>query len=321
MNATPAVLGIHHVTAMAGDAQVNLDFYTRVLGLRLVKRTVNFDDPGTYHLYFGDRIGTPGTILTFFPWGARSLRGRIGTGQVSVTSFSIPTASVSFWMDRLKRLDVAVGEPTPRFDETALRLRDRDGVGLELVAAATADARPGWSNGDVPIEHSIRGFHHAALSLAGYERTAVLLTTTLGFRAAGEAGQRFRFVAGEGTPGAIVDLVCEPGRMRGSMGVGVVHHIAYRAATDEAQRALRQRIVDAGHDATPVLDRQYFHSVYFREPGGVLFEIATDPPGFSIDEPVAEFGRSLKLPSWLESQRDEIEASVTPLTVPASNNP
>ena len=321
MNATPAVLGIHHVTAMAGDAQANLDFYTRVLGLRLVKRTVNFDDPATYHFYFGDRTGTPGTLLTFFPWGARSLRGRIGTGQVAVTSFSIPTASVSFWMDRLRRLDVAGGEPTARFDETALRLRDRDGVALELVAAATADARPGWSNGDVPIEHSIRGFHHAALSLAGYERTAVLLTTTLGFRAAGEAGQRFRFVAGEGTPGAIVDLVCEPGRMRGSMGVGVVHHIAYRAATDESQRALRQRIVDAGHDATPVLDRQYFHSIYFREPGGVLFEIATDPPGFSIDEPVAEFGRSLKLPSWLESQRDEIEASVTPLTVPASNNP
>lgn len=321
MNATPSVRGIHHITAMAGDAQANLDFYTRVLALRLVKRTVNFDDPGTYHFYFGDRIGNPGTILTFFPWGARSMRGRIGTGQLSVTSFSIPASSVSFWMDRLKRLDVAVKEPTQRFDETALAFRDRDGVALELVAPATTDPRPGWSNGDVATEHAIRGIHHAALSLAGYERTAALLTTTLGFRAAGEAGQRFRFVAGDGTPGAIVDLVCEPGRMRGNMGVGVVHHIAYRAASDGVQLALRQRIVDAGHDATPVLDRQYFHSIYFREPGGVLFEIATDPPGFSIDEPVAEFGRSLKLPSWLEPQRDEIEASVTPLTVPASNNP
>lgn len=320
MNATPSVLGIHHVTAMAGDAQTNLDFYTRVLGLRLVKRTVNFDDPGTYHLYFGNRIGTPGTILTSFPWGARSLRGRIGTGQVSVTSFSIPASSVSYWMDRLKRLDVAVKVPTERFDETALAFRDRDGVALELVATAN-DRRPAWSNGEVSLEHAVRGFHHAALSLAGYERTASLLTTTLGFRAAGEAGNRFRFVAGDGAPGAIIDLVCEPGRMRGSMGVGVVHHIAYRAASDDAQRALRQRIVDAGHDATPVLDRHYFHSIYFREPGGVLFEIATDPPGFAVDEPVEEFGKRLRLPSWLESQRDEIEASVTPLTVPASNNP
>ena len=324
MSATPAVLGIHHVTAMAGDAQANLDFYTRVLGLRLVKRTVNFDDPATYHFYFGDRTGSPGTILTFFPWGKGSLRGRIGTGQVSVTSFSIPTASVSFWRDRLQRLDVAVDGPEERFDEAVLALRDRDGVALELVASARADARPGWSNGDmggVPIEHAIRGFHHASLSLAGYERTAGLLTQTLGFRAAGEEGARFRFAIGDGAPSAIVDLVCEPGRMRGSMGIGVVHHIAYRAANDEAQRALRERIVAAGFDATPVLDRQYFHSVYFREPGGVLFEIATDPPGFALDEPVEEFGQRLKLPPWLESHRGEIEAQLTPIAVPPSNHP
>ncbi len=321
MSATPSVLGIHHVTAMAGDAQGNLDFYTRVLGLRLVKRTINFDDPETYHLYFGDGAGTPGSILTFFPWGARSIRGRIGTGQVSVTSFSIPSASVSYWRDRLRRLDVAVGEPSTRFDETAIAFRDRDGVALELVASARADARPGWSNGDVSIEHAIRGFHHATLSLSGYERTAALLTDTLGFRAAGAEGARFRFVAGDGGAGAIVDLVCEPGRARGTMGVGVVHHIAYRAASDDAQRALRERVVAAGFDATPVLDRNYFHSIYFREPGGVLFEIATDPPGFAVDETPAEFGSHLKLPPWLESHRGEIEASLAPLTVPASNNP
>lgn len=315
-----SVLGIHHITAMAGDAQANVDFYTRVLGLRLVKRTVNFDDPGTYHLYFGDRSGTPGTILTFFPWGANSFRGRIGTGQVSTTSFSIPGASISYWKDRLTRLDISADGPSERFDEAVLTLRDRDGVALELVARTNADARTGWSNGDIPLEHAVRGFHHASLSLDGYERTAGLMTT-LGFRAAGEAGNRFRFAAGDGGPGAIVDLVCEPGRMRGNMGVGVVHHIAYRAESDETQRALRQLLVNAGHDPTPVLDRQYFRSIYFREPGGVLFEIATDAPGFAIDEPVADLGRSLKLPPWIESHRSEIEAHVTPLTVPPSNNP
>jgi glyoxalase family protein len=220
----------------------------------------------------------------------------------------------------LVRLDISVDSPSERFDEAVLRLRDRDGVALELVARDGADARPGWSNGDVPIEHAVRGFHHASLSLDGYERTAGLMTT-LGFRAAGEAGNRFRFAAGDGQPGAIVDLVCEPGRMRGNMGVGVVHHIAYRAESDEAQRALRQLVVDAGHDATPVLDRQYFRSIYFREPGGVLFEIATDAPGFAIDEPVADLGRSLKLPPWIESHRSEIEAHVIPLNVPSSNNP
>jgi glyoxalase family protein len=320
MSTAPAVLGIHHVTAMAGDAQANLDFYTRVLGLRLVKRTVNFDDPGTYHFYFGDKTGTPGTLLTFFPWGARSLRGRIGTGQVSATSFSIPASSIPFWKDRLAKLDVPVEGPVLRFDESVLSLRDRDGAALELVASA-GDARPGWSNGDVPIHNAIRGFHHASLSLAGYERTAQLLTKTLGLRASGEAGNRFRFIAGDGAPGAILDLVCEPGRMRGSMGVGVVHHIAYRATDEDAQRALRARIVEDGHDATPVLDRQYFRSIYFREPGGVLFEIATDGPGFAIDEPVGELGRHLKLPPWLEPQRGAIEAHVTPITVPPSNNP
>lgn len=315
-----SVLGIHHITAMAGDAQANVDFYTRVLGLRLVKRTVNFDDPATYHLYFGNHAGAPGTILTFFPWGAKSFRGRIGTGQVSTTSFSIPGPSLGYWKDRLVRLDVSVDGSSERFDEAAITLRDRDGVALELVARDSADSRPGWSNGDIPIEHAVRGFHHASLSLDGYERTAGLLRT-LGFRAAGEAGNRFRFAAGDGQPGTIVDLVCEPGRMRGNMGVGVVHHIAYRAENDDAQRALRQRVVEAGHDPTPVLDRQYFRSIYFREPGGVLFEIATDAPGFTIDESVADLGRSLKLPSWIESHRSEIEAHVTPLTIPPSNNP
>ncbi len=311
-----SALGIHHITAMAGDPQANIDFYTRVLGLRLVKRTVNYDDPGTYHFYFGDRVGLPGSILTFFPWGARSIRGRIGTGQVSTSSYSIPVAAVSYWMDRLKRRSVDVAGPLERFDETALTFRDGDGVALELVASARDDKREGWSNGDVPPEHAIRGFHHATLSLDGYERSAGLLTKTLGFRPAGEKGNRFRFAAGNGDAGTIVDLVCEPGRMRGSMGVGVVHHIAFRAADDEAQLALRRDIVEAGLDVTPVLDRNYFHSIYFREPGGVLFEIATDTPGFAVDESVDQLGSRLKLPPWLESHRGEIEPHLAPLVVP-----
>ncbi len=314
------VLGIHHITAMAGDPQANVDFYTSVLGLRFVKRTVNFDDPGTYHFYYGDGTGTPGTILTFFPWGVRSFRGRVGTGQVAATAFSIPEKSLGFWTERLKARDVEFEGPIERFHETAFSFRDPDGLVLELVATARDD-RPGWSNGDIPPEHAVRGFHHATLSLEGYERTAGLVASTLGFRPAGEFGQRFRFVAGDGAPGAILDLVCEPDRARGTMGVGVVHHIAYRAATESHQLELQAAVSKSGQDVTPVIDRQYFRSIYFREPGGVLFEVATDPPGFAIDEPLAELGTHLMLPAWLEPRRPDIEAHVPPFDLPRSNNP
>jgi glyoxalase family protein len=315
----PAVTGIHHITAMAGAPQVNLDFYARVLGLRFVKRTVNFDDPFTYHFYFGNETGEPGTILTFFPWGGSSLHGRIGTGQVSVSAFSIPGGSMDYWIARLARHDVAFEGPAHRFDDAVISLRDLDGVALELVATAE-DKRPAWSNGDVPVAHAIRGFHHATLSLEGFERTAELLTASLGFRRVRESGNRFRFAAGEGNPGAIIDLNCEPGRMRGSMGVGVVHHIAFRVATDNDQLALREALRTNGSDVTPVIDRQYFKSIYFREPGGVLFEIATDAPGFLADEARDELGLHLKLPAWLEPERGRIEARVAPIKLPASNN-
>src|SRR5688572_7477650 len=312
------VTGIHHVTAMAGPPQGNIDFYTRVLGLRLVKRTVNFDDPYTYHFYFGTEQGAPGTILTFFPWGGASLHGRIGTGQVSVTAFSIPVGSMDHWIERLARHDVIFDGPETRFDQTVLSLRDSDGVALELVEAA--DDRPAWENGEIPNVHAIRGFHHATLSLEGFERTADLLTTGLGFRRVREQDNRFRFVAGTGEPGAIIDLHCEPDRQHGTMGVGVVHHIAFRVATDADQLALRDALVAADANVTPVIDRQYFRSVYFREPGGVLFEIATDAPGFATDETNAELGTHLKLPGWLEPQPARIEASIAPIKVPASNN-
>jgi catechol 2,3-dioxygenase-like lactoylglutathione lyase family enzyme len=316
----PSVLGIHHITAMAGSPQSNIDFYVRTLGLRLVKRTVNFDDPYTYHFYFGNEAGAPGTILTFFPWGNDSLRGRHGTAQVAVSAFSVPPESINYWVERFAMLDVSFEGPDRRFGETYLALRDPDGVVLELVESAS-DTRPGWSNGEIPMQHSIRGFHHATLSLEGFERTAELLTAALGFKMQRSEGNRYRFVASDGTPGKIIDLYCEPDRMHGTMGIGVVHHIAFRAANDAEQLALRDVLRDHGSDVTPVMDRQYFHSIYFREPGGVLFEIATDPPGFLIDETEAGLGMHLKLPPWLEPARARIEERVAPIQLPVSNNP
>jgi glyoxalase family protein len=313
------VTGIHHVTAMAGDPQANVDFYARVLGLRLVKRTVNFDDPATYHLYYGDETGYPGTILTFFPWGASSLHGRIGAGQVSVTGFAIPAGSMDYWIERLSARGVSFDGPAARFDETVVSFSDPDGIVLELVE--TGDARHGWSNGDIPPGHAIRGFHQATLLLAAVESTIELITGAMGFRSVGESGNRLRFASGDGAPGTLLDLVAEPDRHRGSIGVGVVHHIAFRAATETDQLALSANVSARGREVTPVIDRQYFRSIYFREPGGVLFEIATDTPGFPVDESVAELGTHLKLPAWLEPNRAQIEAHLPSLTLPASNNP
>jgi glyoxalase family protein len=298
--------GIHHVTAMASDPQRNLDFYTRVLGLRLVKLTVNFDDPGTYHFYYGDEVGGPGTILTFFPWpGAR--RGRRGNGQVAVTSFSIPEGAMGYWEERLKRHGVSVGETSRRFDEEALVFLDPDGLQLELVAHPEAGAHMPWEAGPVPSEHAIRGFYSVTLWEENHERTAALLTETMGFRLVREAGQRFRFKAASDDPGSFVDVIHRPHGEPGRGGAGAVHHVAWRTPNDEEQLAWRQEITSLGIPVSPVMDRQYFHSIYFREPGGVLFEIATDPPGFTLDEPREELGTHLKLPPWLEPQRAQIE--------------
>jgi glyoxalase family protein len=278
------ILGIHHVTAIAGEPQQNVNFYAGLLGLRLVKLTVNFDDPGTYHLYYGDEEGHPGTILTFFPWpGAR--RGRIGTGQVTVTSFSIPDGALGYWTERFKDHGVRFEGPVKRFDEEALVFSDPDGLQLELVASPGAEARSPWKEGPVPAEYATRGFHSVTLSEEGYERTASLLTETLGFRLAREAGNRFRYELNAGSPGTRVDVLCSPDAPRGMVAAGTVHHVAWRTPDGMQQEAWRRQIAGLGHNVTPVLDRQYFRSIYFREPGGVLFEIATDPPGFTIDEP------------------------------------
>jgi glyoxalase family protein len=300
------ILGIHHVTAIAADPQRNVDFYTGILGLRLVKLTVNFDDPGTYHLYYGDQVGHPGTILTFFAWpGAR--RGLRGNGQVSAVSFSIPEEAVSYWQGRLKQHGISVGGPSRRFDEEALVFVDPDGMQLALVAHAGAGTATPWEGGPVPGEYAIQGLRGVTLWEASCEPTVALLSDTLGFRLVQEVDSRFRFQVPADGPGPLVDIVCRPYGQQGRMGAGMVHHIAWRTPSDEEQMAWREGIARVDLNVTPVIDRQYFRSIYLREAGGVLFEIATDPPGFTVDEPLERLGQHLMLPPWLEPERAGIE--------------
>jgi glyoxalase family protein len=298
---------VHHVTAIASDPQRTLDFYVGMLGLRLVKRTINFDDPTTYHFYFGDAIGTPGTILTFFPWpGAR--RGRRGAGEVEATAFAIPLGSVGYWLERLGKYHVSAERLPERFGEEVIRLVDTDGLLLELIASIYHGGIQPWTAGPVPIEHSIRGFHSVSTALNNYEATAEFLIETFGYRLAHEYGNRVRFSApGEPGPGKTVDLLSRPESPPGRLAAGSVHHVAFRVADDEQQNAWREKLVDLGYGVSPVMDRVYFHSIYFREPGGVLFEIATDPPGFTADETIDQLGASLCLPPWMEDARPQIE--------------
>ena len=309
------ILGIHHVTAVAGDPQQNVEFYAGVLGLRLVKLTVNYDDPTTYHLYYGDGQGSPGTIMTFFPWPG-AMRGRIGTGQLSVTSFAAPENSLRYWKDRLTEHQTPVQEARSEFDEDLLIFSDPDGLQLELIATPHANPDSVWNRGPVPVDFAIRGFHHVTLSENGYERTASLLTDTLGFKRVQEQGARFRYAASSGLPGTIVDLICAPEGRAGRVAVGTVHHVAWRTPTNEQQAKWRETMRDLQYNVTPIIDRTYFHSIYFREPGGVLFEIATDPPGFAVDEPADKIGASLVLPRWLEKDRSKLERVLPPIRLP-----
>jgi glyoxalase family protein len=288
--------GIHHITAIAGDPQRNLDFYTEALGLRLVKRTVNFDDPGSYHFYFGDNIGTPGTIMTFFPWpGAR--RGARGSGQVTTVSFAVPRNSMAFWKERLRATHVIAEEIEGRFGSNALRFLDPDGLQLELVASA---------NEESSSERAIRGFAAPTLEVRNPEKTEKLLTEILEFEFVAEENNRRRFRGSGSNASAEIDLVSSEAGF-GQIAAGTVHHIAFRAADDDEQLKVREQLVARGLNVTPVIDRQYFHSIYFREPNGILFEIATDGPGFLIDEPADALGETLKLPPIYESKRNEIE--------------
>jgi glyoxalase family protein len=308
--------GLHHVTAIASDPQRNLDFYVGVLGLRFVKRTVNFDDPGTYHFYFGDQRGTPGTILTFFPWpGAR--RGTRGTGQVEATAFAIPSNSIAYWLERLKQQHVTAEKTPARFGEEVIRLLDPDGLLIELIASPSHGGIESWQDSPVPAEHALHGFHGVSAALEGYERTARLLTETFGYRLVDESGNRFRFEsADDAAPGRIVDLLCQPDTAMGRVAAGSVHHIAFRAKDEAEQLQWRERLVDLSYNVTPVIDRTYFHSIYFREPGGVLFEIATELPGFTLDEKLEELGTHLRVPPWMEGTRSQIEKVLPPIQVP-----
>jgi predicted esterase/catechol 2,3-dioxygenase-like lactoylglutathione lyase family enzyme len=312
-----AVKGIHHVTAIATDPQRNLDFYAGVLGLRFVKRTVNFDDPHTYHFYFGDTSGSPGSIMTFFPW-PQARRGRQGTGQVAVTSFAIPPAAMGFWIQRLLNHGVQYKGPTKRADgEQVLSFTDHDHLMLELVAHPAAESRAGWDQAPgIPAENAIRGFHAVTLWEERSEDTERVLVETLGFRPVTNFGGTRRYAAGDGGPGTIVDVRVVGGFVSGQPGGGTVHHVAWRVDDDRAQLAVRSQVVQAGYEPTPVIDRDYFRSVYFRERGGVLFELATDGPGFAIDEAPEKLGQQLKLPRQYEPQRNEIESVLPPIHLP-----
>lgn len=305
--------GIHHITAIAGDASRNLDFYTRVLGLRLVKKTVNFDDPGTYHLYFGDETGTPGTILTFFPW-AHASKGRNGVGMAQQTMFRVPETAIGYWTHRFVEKGVPHEAIEKRFGQSVLQFTDPDGMSLALVGVAGAEAEAAWDGGDVAAENAIRGFHGIRLLLEDVKSTGAILTDVLGFTEAGSEGNVTRFVAKGTKTGSVVEIHEAKGFLAARMGRGSVHHVAFRAASDEEQAEMRKKLVENHRiQATEQMDRNYFRSIYFREPGGVIFEIATDQPGFAVDEPVATLGQALKLPAFLEGQRKEIEAVLQPL--------
>lgn len=302
--------GIHHVTAIAGNARRNLDFYTRRLGLRLVKKTVNFDDPSAYHLYYGDAAGTPGTILTFFPW-EHAAAGRAGAGELLETAFRIPQSAVGYWSTRL--IDQGV-ERTERFGQTVLTFQDPDGMRLALVALPGIEAEPAWDNGEIPAEFALRGFHGVTLLLGDAAPTGAILSDIFGFAETAREDSTIRFQA-EGTAiGGIVDLRGVGGFLPGRTGRGSVHHLAFRAADDAAEMEMVRRLAaNHGIRTTEQKDRDYFRSVYFREPGHVLFEIATDIPGFAVDEAPEHLGEQLRLPRFLQGRRDAIEASLPEL--------
>lgn len=309
--------GLHHITAMASDPRANYDFYTRVLGLRFVKKSVNQDDPGTYHLYYGDNTGSPGSAITFFPWpGLR--RGRPGTGQAYATGFSVPAGAISFWETRLARLGVKTEPVITRFGEPVLTTFDPDGLRLELIATSENDPRTPAPSADVPAEFAIRGFHSSTLGLVDAKPTIAVLTSTMGYRLVAEQGSRARYTVATGGPGSYVDLLMDPALPCGLNGAGTIHHVAFRTPTDAAQSTAHAEVARSGLHISPIIDRAYFKSVYYREPNGVLFEIATDQPGFAIDESVETLGQKLSLPPHLEPHRAEIEAALPSLTLAAS---
>lgn len=298
--------GIHHITAIAGNAKKNFDFYTQVLGQRLVKKTVNFDDPETYHLYYGDKQGTPGTILTFFPW-ENITTGRRGTRQATEIGYSVPEGSLDFWIKRFDQYNAIYNKVSEKFGQPYLTVLDPDGLKLELTVSNSADTRSPWETNEIKAEHATRGFFNVTITTNKMQPTADLLTNVFGYRLLEQHVNRYRFITDAIENASIVDLVEVPGESIGHVAGGSVHHVAFRVKDEETLMAYRAKIEAIGLNITEKIDRNYFYSLYFREPGGVLFELATDNPGFTVDEPLEELGINLKLPAQYEGYRNKLE--------------
>ncbi|HKK76469.1 MAG TPA: ring-cleaving dioxygenase [Saprospiraceae bacterium] len=307
----PLINGLHHVTAMARDPQENVNFYAGILGLRLVKKTINFDAPDVYHLYYGDENGRPGSIMTFFPW-QHMKRGSQGIGQTKATTFSIPSQAVDYWIKRLQHFEIPHQSPKQRFGQTVISLQDFDSLPLELITD-DEDQRAPFSYGQIPLEYAIRGFHSVELMETEYEATESVLVNLLDHEFVAEEGSRRRYAPKNVQNGQFVDIIFDANSGRARGGSGTVHHVAFETASDEDQLAVRERLLRGGLSPTQVLDRQYFHSIYFREPGGVLFEVATTPPGFTFDEKLEDLGQGLKLPPWMEQRREYLEKLLAPI--------
>ncbi|GAB2590757.1 ring-cleaving dioxygenase [Spirosoma areae] len=306
------ILGLHHITAIANSAQRNFDFYTHVLGLRLVKKTVNFDDPSTYHLYYGNEEGTPGTILTFFPWEGIG-PGKNGVGMATEIGYSVPQDSLDNWAGRFHEFGVSMGEPAERFVERYLPFIDPDGLSLSFIVSKATDDRPAWETADVKQDMATRGFHSVTLTLQNIDKTAKVLTDIFGYSLLAQEGNRYRFMTDAIENASIVDLLEEPKAELGRNAAGTNHHIAFRVANEAIQMEYRETILRKGLQITPKINRDYFFSLYFREPGGVLFEIATDNPGFTVDEPLEKLGESLRLPGQHEALRTNLESTLPAL--------
>jgi glyoxalase family protein len=300
------VLGLHHITAIAGNAKKNLEFYTEILGQRLVKKTVNFDDPGTFHFYFGNETGEPGGILTFFPWEGIG-KGHNGTGMATGIGYSVPAGSLEFWADRFRRFSVKYEEPAEKFGESFLRFQDPDGLNLDLVVPGKKDDRKPWITGGLDAAVAIRGFHYVTLTLKNVTPTARVLTDILGYELFKQEGNLYRFINPAVRQASVVDVIEAPNLAKGLNAAGTNHHVAFRVKDDTILMDYREKVLSKGLQITPRIDRDYFFSLYFREPGGVLFELATDNPGFMKDEPLGELGTHLKLPKQYEHARAEIE--------------
>lgn len=316
------IKGLHHVTAVTRDAQRNVDFYRNVLGQRFVKKTVNFDVPDTYHLYFADAIGMPGSVLTFFAW-PNMKRGSRGTGETMALAYNIPANSMGFWQKHLKGERIELLPVEKRFGLDVLPFDDPDGMRVELIASDTSPDIHYWEEGPIPQEHALHGFHSVTLWLDALKPTTDLVTQEMGYTYTGKEGDRYRFTGGPGILGTTLDILHHPDDMpaKAMFGAGTIHHIAFRVPTDEMQLEYQSALLAAGHEVTPVIDRKYFHSIYYREPGGVLFEIATEPPGFSVDEPVESLGEKLVLPERFEPNRNAIEQGLPPITLRTIEKP